>query len=170
MPEPVLIVGVAISTFLLTGFVKGVVGLGLPTVATGLLAVVMTPAQAASIVVVPSFVTNIWQLAVGPRIGRLLRRLWPMLLGICLGAWAGGGLLNQGAHASAALGAALVLYAGLGLTSVEFSVPGRAEPWLAPLTGVVTAATGVYVIPSVPYLQALGLSKDDLVQALGLSF
>jgi uncharacterized membrane protein YfcA len=34
----------------------------------------------------------------------------------------------------------------------------------------VTGATGVFVIPAVPYLQALGLSKDDLVQALGLSF
>ncbi|MFX8708325.1 sulfite exporter TauE/SafE family protein, partial [Acinetobacter baumannii] len=31
-------------------------------------------------------------------------------------------------------------------------------------------ATGVFVIPAVPYLQALGLDRDDLVQALGLSF
>jgi uncharacterized membrane protein YfcA len=38
------------------------------------------------------------------------------------------------------------------------------------LTGVITSATGVFVIPAVPYLQALGLSKDELVQALGLSF
>ena len=37
-------------------------------------------------------------------------------------------------------------------------------------TGVVTAATGVMTIPAVPYLQALGLDQDDLVQALGLSF
>lgn len=34
----------------------------------------------------------------------------------------------------------------------------------------MTAATGVFVIPAVPYLQALRLEKDDLVQALGLSF
>ena len=38
------------------------------------------------------------------------------------------------------------------------------------LTGLVTAATGVFVIPAVPYLQALRLEKDMLVQALGLSF
>jgi uncharacterized protein len=44
---------VATSTFVLAGFVKGVVGLGLPTVAMGLLAIVMTPAQAASLLVVP---------------------------------------------------------------------------------------------------------------------
>jgi len=36
--------------------------------------------------------------------------------------------------------------------------------------GAVTAATGVFVIPIVPYLQALRLAPEDLVQALGLSF
>jgi uncharacterized membrane protein YfcA len=62
----------------------------------------------------------------------------------------------------------------LGLTAVEFSVPRRAELWLAPLigiaTGVVAVATGVFGIPAVPYQQALGLEKEELVQALGLSF
>jgi uncharacterized protein len=49
------------SIFVLAGFVKGVIGLGLPTVAMGLLALLMTPAQAAAVLVVPSFLTNIWQ-------------------------------------------------------------------------------------------------------------
>jgi uncharacterized protein len=162
-------------TFVLAGFVKGVIGLGLPTVAMGLLAVVLTPAQAAALLVAPSFLTNVWQ-AMGPELAPLTRRLWPMLLGICVGVWAGGGLLTAdgGAQASIGLGAVLALYGLLGLTSVEFSVPTRLEPWLSPLigavTGVVTAATGVYMIPSAPYLQAIGLQKDDLVQALGLAF
>jgi uncharacterized protein len=163
------------SIFVLAGFVKGVIGLGLPTVAMGLLALVMTPAQAAAVLVVPSFLTNAWQ-AIGPELLPLARRLWPMLIGICAGTWVGGGLLTatDGAQASAALGAVLALYGVLGLTSVELLVPARLEPWLSPLigaaTGVVTAATGVYMIPSVPYLQAIGLEKDRLVQALGLSF
>lgn len=38
------------------------------------------------------------------------------------------------------------------------------------IDGVVTGSTGVLVMPVGPYLQALGLEKDDLVQALGLSF
>jgi uncharacterized membrane protein YfcA len=37
-------------------------------------------------------------------------------------------------------------------------------------TGLINGGTGVFSIPAVPYLQALGLSKDDLIQALGLSF
>ena len=48
------------------------------------------------------------------------------------------------------------------------------EKYLSPLigltTGLVTAATAVFVIPAVPYLQALSLEKDELIQALGLSF
>jgi uncharacterized membrane protein YfcA len=163
------------AIFVLAGFVKGVIGLGLPTVAMGLLALVMTPAQAAALLVVPSFLTNVWQ-AMGPELIPLVRRLWPMLLGICAGVWAGGGLLTAagGARASIGLGAVLALYGVLGLTSVEFAVPARLEPWLSPLigviTGIVTAATGVYMIPSAPYLQAIGLKTEGLVQALGLSF
>ncbi|HEV7915160.1 MAG TPA: TSUP family transporter, partial [Albitalea sp.] len=74
----------------------------------------------------------------------------------------------------AALGGALCAYAGLGLLSVRWCVAPRHERWLSPLvglsTGLVTAATGVFVIPAVPYLQALGLEKEELVQALGVAF
>jgi uncharacterized protein len=142
----------------------------------GLLSLVMAPAKAASLLIVPSFVTNIWQLAAGPNFGRLARRLWPMLAGVLLGTLAGTGLLT-GSHAGQAavgLGLLLMLYAAVGLTSVRFSVAPATEWWLGPLigalTGLATAATGVFAIPAVPYLGALGLDKDDLIQALGLSF
>jgi uncharacterized membrane protein YfcA len=167
---------VATLTFLIAGFVKGVIGLGLPTVSMGLLSLVMAPAKAASLLIVPSFVTNVWQLAAGPSFGRLARRLWPMLAGVVVGTLAGTGLLT-GSHAgqaAVALGFLLMLYAVLGLTSVRFSVSPTAEWWLGPLigalTGLATAATGVFAIPAVPYLGALNLDKEDMIQALGLSF
>jgi uncharacterized membrane protein YfcA len=163
-------------TFLLAGLVKGVIGMGLPTIAVGLLAKVMAPAQAAALLIIPSFVTNVWQLVAGPSCLSLLRRLWPMMVGIGAGTWAGSGLLSQdaGGRASVTFGATLVAYAILGLTRIKLEVPRAWEPWLSlpigAVTGVVTTATGVLVIPAVPYLGALGLEKDDLVQALGLSF
>lgn len=169
-------IAVTALTFLLAGFVKGVIGLGLPTVAMGLLSVVMAPVQAASLLIVPSFVTNVWQLATGPRFAALARRLWPMMAGVVVGTLAGAGFM-QGSHSgqtAIGLGVALMAYAVLGLTALRFAVPPRAEWWLAPViggvTGLVTAATGVFVIPAVPYLGALGLTKDELIQALGLSF
>ena len=38
------------------------------------------------------------------------------------------------------------------------------------VTGLISAATGVQVIPSMPFLQAIGMEKDELVQALGVFF
>ena len=162
--------------FCLAGFVKGILGLGLPTLAMGLLAVVMTPAEAAAILVLPSLVTNAWQLLFGPSLVSLARRLWPMLGGICIGTWAGAGQIAgvDAESATLALGAALAAYALVGLSGINFAVPPAAEPWLSPiagvLTGLVTAVTGVFVLPAVPYLQSLGLRRDELVQALAMSF
>lgn len=175
VPDPPLLLGI-VATFLLAGFVKGVIGLGLPTVAMGLLSTGMTPPEAAALLVVPSFVTNVWQLAAGPRLGATARRLWPMMVGIVIGTGAGAGLMQgEGAGwAAAALGLALLAYAIVGLTRLRFVVPPEAEGRLGPVvgavTGLVTAATGVFVLPAVPYLGALNLPRDDLVQALGLSF
>jgi len=164
------------GTFLLAGTVKGVIGLGLPTVAMGLLGLAMFPAQAAALLIIPSTVTNLWQLAVGGHLQPLIKRLWPMLLMVAFGTGLGAvGLGMSGSHGmTRALGAALLLYALTGLFMPALRVPPRHEVWLGPvcglITGVITSATGVFVIPAVPYLQALGLERNQLVQALGLSF
>lgn len=99
-----------------------------------------------------------------------------MQVAICLTTWASAGLMTGPGAARAVtwLGIALVAYAVIGFAKIHVSVPKEHEAWLSPTvgaaTGVVTGATGVFVIPAVPYLQALGLEKDDLVQVLGLSF
>ena len=162
--------------FLGAGFVKGVTGMGLPTVAMGLLGALMSPVIAASLLISPSFVTNGWQLLWGPSYWILARRLWLMMAGVMIGTIAGASMLTAGdvRWTTSALGAALSLYAGVALAAPPFHAPPRLERWLSPLigvtTGLVTGGTGVFVIPAVPYLQSLNLSKDDLIQALGLSF
>jgi len=158
--------------FLLAGLVKGVIGLGLPTISVGLLALILPPAEAAALLLLPSVVTNIAQ-ASGPHLRPLLRRLWPMLAAILPGTIAGGFLIG-GAAALPALGVALLAYAAWGLAAPPARLPARIERLGAlPIGlagGVVTGATGVFVIPVVPWLTALGLSRDALVQALGLGF
>lgn len=180
MTDPLILAFVA-AVFLLAGAVKGVIGLGLPTIAMGLLGSAMPPAAAAALLIAPSLVTNVWQIGDGAGgwrgVAPLLRRLWPFLLGIGAGTWTAAGLLagTGTSTAMAGLGAALLAYAILGLAAPRLPTiaPGR-ETWLGPIvgavTGAITAATGVFVIPAVPYLGALGLSRDALVGALGLSF
>jgi uncharacterized membrane protein YfcA len=168
--------GAIAGTYFLAGFVKGVIGMGLPTVAIGILGLLMTPAQAAAIMVVPSFVTNVWQGLAGDGLWELLRRLWPMLLGTCIGIFIGAVALPHGNGEQAAvwLGAVLAVYAALSLLKVHFHVPPRAEGWIGfpvgLVTGFISLATGIFTIPGVPYIQALRLERDRLVQALGLFF
>lgn len=171
--ETVLLIS---AVFLLAGGVKGVAGLGFPTVAMGALGLAMPPAQAAAIMVVPCLITNIWQFAAGPAMGVIVRRLAPMMVLVCGGVALGIQFLtnSEARWASVALGAVLAAYAMVGLLGPRFVVARRHEPWLGPVvgvvTGVLTGATGVFAVPAVPYLSALALSREELIQALGLSF
>jgi uncharacterized membrane protein YfcA len=164
-------------TFFVAGIVKGVTGMGLPTVAMGLLGTMMPPVVAASLLILPSFITNGWQLLAGPRFAVLAMRLWSMMLGIAVGTVVAASLLTNDRAAGwtvLGLGCALMLYAASGLLALQWSVPANMERLLSPVmgaaTGLVAGSTGVLVMPAVPYLQALGLTKEDLIQALGLSF
>ena len=163
MLDPILIfVG---FVFAIAGLIKGVIGLGLPTISMGLPAVVMPPVHAAAILILPSLVTNVWQMLAGAALSVVVRRLWPMMLAVCLGTWAGLGLMTtaNARFGTALLGIALALYAATGLAALPLFVPKQWEPIFSPVvgavTGWITAATGVFVIPAVPYLQTIGLEK-----------
>lgn len=163
--------------FLAAGAVKGILGMGLPTVAMGLLGLVMPLAGAASLLTVPSIVTNLWQTAVGPDLRATLRRLWPLQAGIVLGVAVAPWLtpLLPPAFGRQLLGVCLVAYGVLGLVAKPFrGEPARGEPAKGLLagaaTGVITGFTGVFVLPAVPYLQSLRLDREQLAQALGLCF
>lgn len=82
------------TAFLLAGLVKGVVGLGLPTLAMALLALAMPPAQAAALLILPSLVTNVWQMRPWPTLAPMTRRLWPMQAGVVAGTLGGAWLLG----------------------------------------------------------------------------
>ena len=169
-----VIVAIA-AVFVCAGIVKGVIGFALPTVGIGLLGMFLPPAQAAALVTIPTIATNVWQLAAGPRLGFLLRRLWLLMVGVCIGTWIGVGFLvgATSQQATVALGTVLCAYGCFGLAAPSFRVPPRAEPWLSPVVGLATGflsgATGVFALPVVPYLNALGLERDELVQALAVS-
>ena len=164
------------ATFTVAGIVKGVTGMGLPTVAMGVLGLFMPPVLAAGLLILPSFVTNIWQLLAGPDFRAIVARLWPMMIAIAAGTLIGIRLMTAGTGiwTTSALGLCLAAYAAYSLFAKPLSVPARLESSLSPAigltTGLLTGGTGIFVVPAVPYIQSLGFNRDDLVQALGLSF
>jgi uncharacterized membrane protein YfcA len=175
MPDIFAIAAIAV-TFLLAGTVKGVIGLGLPTVSLALLTLAFDLTQAMALLLVPSFVTNVWQAAVGGNGRTILRRLWPFLFMATAAVWLGAMALSRVdlSWLTALLGLSLAVYAATGLTGFHPTVAGRHEKWLGPLfggvNGVLTGMTGSFAVPGVMYLQAIGLPRDALIQAMGVLF
>ena len=171
-----LMLFVIAAVFLLAGFVKGVIGLGLPTVSMGLLAVTIQPSRALAIVIAPAIITNIWQTFSGPYLRGILKRLWPLMLCTVIGSLMSAGAMSgpYARYGTIALGLLLVIYAAIGLSQFRLRVEPRDEKWVGGIvglvTGVISASTGVQVIPSMPFIQAIGMEKDELVQALGVFF
>ena len=165
-----------LAIFLLAGMVKGVIGLGLPTVSLAALTVAVDLPAAVALMVVPSAVTNIWQGLDGRHFRELIRRFRLMLLASVVGVWFSYGLLlaaNPKAM-TALLGVVLIVYAAISLRRPRPTPwPGQ-ERFVSPLVGLVTGglagATGSLVMPIVAYLQTLNLERDAFVQMMGISF
>lgn len=173
--EPDLL-AIVVTIFLLAGMVKGVIGLGLPTVSLAALTVVVELPMAVMLMVIPSAVTNIWQAVDGPHFLDLMRRFWLMLLASAIGVWFSFGLLllaNPKAM-TGLLGIVLCVYAAVSLRRGRSTARITHERWVSPAVGLTTGAlagaTGSLVMPMVPYLQALDLQRDALVQMMGISF
>jgi uncharacterized membrane protein YfcA len=162
--------------FLLAGSVKGIIGLGLPTVALALLTATIGLQPAMALLLVPSAVTNLWQAAEGGNARVIIARVWPFLLAATVTVWIGALALTRVniALLSALLGALLVLYSLINLIGLQISIPRRWEAWAAPIVGatngVLTGMTGSFFFPGVLYLQAIGLPRDRLIQAMGILF
>lgn len=175
MTEPDTI-ALIVLTFLVAGAVKGVIGLGLPTVSLGILTAALDLPTAMALLIVPSFVTNAYQAAVGGNGRIILARIWPFLVMATVTVWIGARMLTvlDLDLLSGLLGLLLIAYAGINLAGVRIAIPASREAWAGPAfgiaNGILTGMTGSFVVPGVMFLQAIGLSRDMLIQAMGMLF
>ncbi len=164
------------ATFLLAGSVKGVIGLGLPTVSLGLLAATLDLTTAMALLLIPAFVTNIWQAFVGGNAKTIFKRIWPFLClaTVTIGLGATALTLINPLYLSILLGILLTAYSILNILGLRLSISPHHEKWAGPIlgavNGILTGMTGSFVVPGVMYLQEIGLSRDMLVQAMGMLF
>lgn len=163
-------------TFLIAGGVKGVIGMGMPTVSLALLVATLGLQPAMAILLVPTIVTNVWQALVGGHLLAIVRRLWPFLVTSVVAVWPGVMVLARvdPRWLSLLLGVMIVGYALLNLEMARLAMPVRHERragvWSGLANGLLTGMTGSSVFPGVAYLQALGLPRDQLIQAMGILF
>ncbi|MGB0572340.1 MAG: sulfite exporter TauE/SafE family protein [Alphaproteobacteria bacterium] len=166
----------AFFALFLGGMVKGTIGMGMKIVVLGLLATIVELPVAIAIIILPAVATNIWQVFGGPPLRETLRRTWSLFVMFCVGVWFGTEILaaSNPAYLAAALGVLLVVYSAYALFTPRIPYPERHEVWMSPaiggITGIFGGMTGSDVIPGVPYMQAQGLSRDMLTQAMGILF
>ena len=169
-------VAIVSFAFFCGGAVKGITGLGILIVTLAILTLALDLLSAMALLLVPGILTNVWQGFSGGHLEPLMRRLWVFLLvGMICVLIASLALTRvELPWLTALLGLVLILYAGLSLIGLRFSISSRQETWLGPLfgavSGAITGMTGSTIVPGTLYLQALGLERDMLVQAMGLLY
>jgi uncharacterized membrane protein YfcA len=163
-----------LAVFLLAGTVKGLVGLGLPTMTIALTSLMLPLPEAIALISLPTIVTNVWQAAVGGKFWTIVRRQWPLILPLAVTLYLTMWLVGQKGPnwAFLVLGGVLIVYGAMGLLRLRLRLTPDVERPLAPvigaISGFVAGVVGVPVIPLMPFLQALDIKPSEIVQSLGV--
>lgn len=164
------------TVFVAAGFVKGMVGLGLPIFAVSLLSHIIGIREAIYITLAPAMLTSLAQAVAGPALKTLSNRLWPLLVvgGISIGVATQLGMKGDKKLLALVVGSLIMIYAITSLLHVRFPPPGKYEKFWTPVLGLIGGTlggmSGMFAMPVVPYLQTLGLKRDELIQAIAIWF
>ena len=123
-------VATVVIAFLVASGVKGALGMGLPTISVAIMDKAVGLREAIPVLMIPSFLTNLWQGTWPGPVMPLFKRLGMMNLAACIGIWLGTIFLIRidTVIINSLFGSVVILYALLNLTRVEFTLePGR-EP------------------------------------------
>lgn len=174
------VVASAAAVMLAGGFVKGAVGFALPMVALSGLGMFLTAQEAIALMVLPSAISNLWQIF---RQGRAaawetFARFWKLNLAMAVMLAFSAQLVPRidsdslfvivGATVTLA---ALVQLFGLGPAAREDARRrGPLETGIGLFAGAIGGVTGVWGPPVLFYLIALGTEKRAQVRMLGVNF
>jgi uncharacterized protein len=160
--------------FAVGGLVKGLVDGGLPSVVVPIMAVVVDPAFAAAVTLMPVAATNLWQAVDGRLFISVLRRFWALLAAMFLGVALGSQILVGLAPDTAALliGIAVVALSPIPLAAHRFRISPSRESTLNPRVGgalgILSGATVIFS-PVLVYFTMLRLEKNLYVATASIA-
>lgn len=169
---------ISISAFglLLAGVIKGATGLGYASCALPFLVVAVGLRPAMALVLLPAMATNISVAFSAGHFSEIVRRFAPLYLAMVPGIGSGLAILfwlGSSSIAVSILGSAIVGYSAFTLWRPQLALSVQAARILQVPTGfangVLTGLTGSQVMPLFPYMMALNLDPNRLVQAINLS-
>ena len=158
------------------GFVKGVVGIGLPLVATPIVANLTDPRTAVVVLAVPIGVTNLWVVFGAGMKWAEFRRVAGVLCGVILGTYGGANLLAvlDVRKLSLYVGVIVVVFVSLQVFRIHLAIGPRLERFVGlPFgvgAGVLGGSTSVFGPLLAMYLYGIGLTKMAFVVTISLLF
>lgn len=167
---------IAVLVLVIGGVSKGLLGVGLPMVATPILSNFAPIPDVVAVMYFPVICTNLYQALAGGRFSSTIQRFWPMLLAMLastpMGTYALGQLST--ATVSVLLGLAVAVFAGTSLARPSLRVSPR---WERPVS-VAAGATGGFFgglaliggPPVIMMMVALHLKKEEFIGAIGLVY
>ena len=166
----IFVVGLAVA-----GFAKGTTGMGLPLLATPILAGIFGPRAAVVIVTIPIFVANTLLVVQGWRRLEVLRGLWPILLASAIGTAIGVNLLARLDQRSFAILISLMVAVFLFRGERLLGDPGARRARVAGtgvgfVSGVLQGTTSIAAPLIGSYLHARRLEPRDYVVAVASVF
>lgn len=164
------------AIFLFGGFVKGLLGIGLPALLVGLLTFIYEPRYAVSLILIAIMTTNVRQALQGGRFIDIVKRYWVFCsIAVVL-------IFCVAVIGSAVPVPALLIFVGVGMTLFALSslfvemplLPARydklAQAVAGIASGILGGLTAIWGPPLVVYLMSLHIDKRAFVQALGVMF
>ena len=174
MSDPVFLFIFATVTFLLAGTIKGAIGIGMPTAAIGMLSQIIEPKTAIALVVLPTFVSNAWQMFRSGEIVRACKDYWIFIVVMMVVLWATTFITGAASQETLLLIIGFVVVA-FSLTSLFLSPPrlptrfdNAAQAVLGTVAGVLGGLTAVWAAPIVIYLVSRRTEKEEFIRATGL--
>lgn len=164
------------AALLAGGWVKGMLGVGLPMVAIPLMASFVPLREAIAIMYGPVLVTNLYQAFQGGFFLTAIKRFWPMMLAVVLGTWFGSKALVSidPRWLGGIVGATVAAFSLVNLINPTLRVPERHTLWISLVIGITGGFFGgltLFIGPAViMFLVALKVPKEEFIGTIGLIY
>lgn len=164
------------AVMLIAGTVKGIAGLGLPTIAVSLLVFFFDAHQSLGLIVLPLLFSNMLQAWQSGQFRWVFLHFWPFLIAIAAAIYLTSTFASQVServiYLLIAVGILLFLISQKKLPRIQMS--GRNHIFTGALAGslagILGGLTTVWGPPTIIYLRMLGLEKEQFVRAAGWMF
>lgn len=167
---------IAVMALAIGGLSKGVLGVGLPMVATPILSTFAPIPYVVAVMYFPVFATNFYQALAGGHLTSTLKRFWPMLISMLVATPVGTFSLVRlsPGTVSVLLGFAVAVFAGASLARPSLQISPRWERPISIAAGAIGGFFGGMVLiggpPVIMMMVALHLKKEEFIGAMGLVY